>query len=336
MNKNPMISVILPVYNAKKYLDEAINSILTQTFKDFEFIIINDGSTDNSLNIIEHYRKKDNRIVLISRENKGLISSLNEGIKKSKGKYIARMDADDISLSTRFEEQYNFLEKNLDIGVCGTWAEVFKKGSQSRFLKHPITHDELLTRLLFSVPFAHPSIMMRKELFDRYNLEYNLEYKNAEDYKFWLDISKYTKFGNIPKVLFKYRYLESSVSRQADNKRDDERFNTISKIFTEILDQLNIKNSEDENRLHFILGLNERIAKEKLDLKVVNNYIIKIINANKQAQYFDEEFLSRYLVKKYLLVVYYKIKNKDKTFVNAIFYKLFWMAVLNIIKDKVK
>ncbi|HIP11775.1 MAG TPA: glycosyltransferase family 2 protein, partial [Arcobacter sp.] len=103
--KNPMVSVLLSVYNGEKYLDEAIESILNQTYQDFEFIIINDGSTDKSLEIIEKYKKEDNRIVVISRENKGLIYSLNEGISQAKGKYIARMDADDISLATRFEEQ---------------------------------------------------------------------------------------------------------------------------------------------------------------------------------------------------------------------------------------
>ena len=105
----PMISVVMPVYNAEKYLDEAIKSILVQTCKDFEFIIINDGSNDKSLEIIEKYNIQDERIVLINRENRGLIASLNEGIEKTKGRYIARMDADDISLPDRFEKQIEFL-----------------------------------------------------------------------------------------------------------------------------------------------------------------------------------------------------------------------------------
>lgn len=100
MINNPTISVVISVYNGEKYLSEAIESVLNQTYKDFEFIIINDGSTDNSLEIIKKYQNQDERIVLISRENKGLVSSLNEGIEKAKGKYIARMDADDICLST--------------------------------------------------------------------------------------------------------------------------------------------------------------------------------------------------------------------------------------------
>ena len=116
---NPKISVVMSVYNGQDYLDEAIQSILKQTYKDFEFIIINDGSIDKSLEIIEKYKQQDERIVLISRENKGLIASLNEGIEKARGKYIARMDADDISLPNRFEEQLKIMENDKEIVGCG-------------------------------------------------------------------------------------------------------------------------------------------------------------------------------------------------------------------------
>ena len=110
MDNNILVSVILPVYNAQKYLEEAIESIINQTYTNFEFIIIDDGSGDNSLNIINKYQKQDSRILVITRENKGLVYTLNEGINQAKGKYIARMDADDISLSNRFEKQIELLE----------------------------------------------------------------------------------------------------------------------------------------------------------------------------------------------------------------------------------
>lgn len=169
MNTMPLISVVMPVYNAELYLDEAIQSITNQTYKKFEFIIINDGSTDKSLEIIKKYKDEYSRIVLISRENKGLVFSLNEGISKAKGKYIARMDADDISLSTRLEEQVAFMEENQEIGVCGSWVEVFGDNRKNTIWKMPKSNEELKTRLLFSVPVAHPSVMMRKEILDKYN-----------------------------------------------------------------------------------------------------------------------------------------------------------------------
>ena len=121
-----LISVVLPVFNGDKYLSEAIESILNQTYINFEFIIINDGSTDGSLTIIENYRVKDNRIVVISRENKGLIASLNEGIRIANGGYIARMDQDDLSLPTRLEEQVKFMDSN-QLDICGTYVQLFNK-----------------------------------------------------------------------------------------------------------------------------------------------------------------------------------------------------------------
>ena len=336
MSENPMISVVMSVYNGEKYLDEAIESILNQTYKDFEFIIINDGSTDKSLEIIEKYKNQDDRIILISRENKGLVASLNEGIELAKGKYIARMDADDISLPKRFEVQVEFMEKNIDIGVCGTWVEVFGEDRKDTLWKMPPTDEELKPRLLFSVTFAHPSVMMRKELVDKHGLKYKEQYKHAEDYKFWLDFSKHTKFANIPKKLFRYRYLETSVSRVADNAKDEQRYKTISSIFKEVLDELGVKNTEEENRLHFTLGLNERIANEDIDLKFLNSYLNKLIEANKSSKVFHQKYLEQFLAKKFLIVVYYKIKKKDFSFFSAVFYRLFWNGCFDIIKGKLK
>ena len=176
MIDNPLVSVVMPVYNAQKYLNKAIDSILAQTYKDFEFIIINDGSTDNSLQIIKKYQKKDKRIIVKNKKNKGIVAALNDGIKLSRGKYLARMDADDISLPSRFEVQVNFMEKNSKIGVCGTWVEVFGEINKNYLLKFPINNELLKIRLLFSVPFAHPSIMMRRDLVVQYNLQYNKKY----------------------------------------------------------------------------------------------------------------------------------------------------------------
>jgi glycosyltransferase involved in cell wall biosynthesis len=167
-------------------------------------------------------QKRNNRIFLLSRHNKGLIASLNEGCGLASGKYIARMDADDISLPNRFEEQVNFLESNLEIGVCGSWCEVFDNVHKIRQWKLPESDQELRTRLLFSVPFSHPTVMMRKFLFDKHSLTYKDEFKNAEDYMFWLELSKYTKFANIPKVLLRYRCLESSVSRLAEKEKNND------------------------------------------------------------------------------------------------------------------
>ena len=331
---NPLVSVIMSVYNSEKYLAEAIESILNQTYKNFEFIIINDGSTDSSLDIIQEYMKKDNRIVLINRENKGLPYSLNEGIEKVKGKYIARMDADDISLPTRFEEQVKFMEENSKISICGTWAEVFRKDMKTKFLKQPTNNDDMKVRLLFSVCFAHPTVMIRKYILDKYNLKYNLEYVNAQDYELWSRISEVTTMANLPKILLKYRISENSITSVTDSQKIKLRYKLLSDVFNRYIEQLGIINTEEENRLHFTIGLNERISKADINLKFLNSYLNKIIEANKKTKVFDEKYLEQFLAKKFLIVVYYKIKKRDFSFFGAIFYNLFWLASKNIIKDR--
>lgn len=214
-DNKPLVSVIMPVYNGELYLDEAIQSILTQTYKNFEFIIINDGSTDNSLDIIKKYMNKDTRIFLINRENKGLIYSLNEGIKKAKGKYIARMDADDISLPARFEKQIEVMESNA-LDICGChYFEVNENLNYESCFIVPISTDSFRYYLSNTTPFAHPSVIIRKAFLLNNNLLYGqTQYHSAEDYALWISFwDKKAKFGNVDQFLFKYRNFTNSLSK---------------------------------------------------------------------------------------------------------------------------
>lgn len=211
---NPLISVVLPVYNGEKYLSEAIDSILKQTFTDFELIIINDGSTDASLVIAQQYQTEDERIILVSQENIGLVASLNKGIALSKGKYIARMDADDISLANRFYEQVNLLEQGFDL--CGCHFHFITESGQlskSRVVAiDPNFQSVILTR---STPFAHGSVMIRKSFLLDNNLLYSHEkYKSAEDYYLWVQcFEKGAKITNVDEYLFLYRDFDLSLSK---------------------------------------------------------------------------------------------------------------------------
>jgi glycosyltransferase involved in cell wall biosynthesis len=308
----PSVSVVMPVYNAEKYLFEAIQSILEQTFTDFEFIIINDGSEDSSLSIIKEFMRFDERIVLVSRENKGLIYSLNEGFRLSKGQYIARMDADDISLPTRFEKQVKELSSNESVGVCGCWAEVFGENINSHLWKMPIENSALKSRLLFSVPFIHPSVMLEKKLIQKYNLQYNSKYKNAEDYKFWLDFSKITSFSNIPEVLVKYRYHSESVSRLADSKNEKNRFTIISRIHNEVLSGIEMQASDDELWLQFIVSSNERINKHGVDLYKLKSLFDRVVECNKNNRLFDGNYLDKEISRKYFVACVLILKKHKK------------------------
>lgn len=209
-----LISVVLPVYNAEEFLEEAIESILSQTYRNIEFIIINDGSCDKSLEIIEKYASKDERIIVISRENRGLVYSLNEGIKKAKGMFIARMDADDISLSQRFEKQVNLMEKN-SLDICGChYLSICSANEIQALGLVPLTQNMCFLSLASKVPFAHPSVMIRKSFLDDKNLLYGQsKYKTAEDFDLWLRMYEQNAvFGNVNDILFKYRVLDTSLS----------------------------------------------------------------------------------------------------------------------------
>ena len=148
-NNDPNISIIMSVYNSERYLKEAIESILNQTYTDFEFIITDDSSTDSSLRILEKYKNNDERITLIrNSENVGLTVNLNRMMDLARGKYIARMDADDISLPKRIATQYYFMEKNTEIGVCGTHCKSFGIGVKEHIIKRPLLHEEIKINLL--------------------------------------------------------------------------------------------------------------------------------------------------------------------------------------------
>lgn len=206
-----MISVILPVYNGSKFLSNAIDSILNQTFVDFEFIIINDGSTDNSLKIIESYQKKDKRIKIVSRGNKGLIETLNEGFSLAKGKYIARQDDDDVSHLTRFEKQVNFLENNIEYALCGTLYNVVDE--ENNFIrKHYLpSTNENIQKHLFDSCFGHGSVMIRREMILDMKW-YRKEALHVEDYDFFIRIAQKHKVYNIPEFLYEWCFRNNSVS----------------------------------------------------------------------------------------------------------------------------
>lgn len=202
------VSVIMPVYNAERYVASAIESILNQTFTDFEFIIINDGSSYSTAEIVKCYN--DERIVFINNsENQGIVKVLNQGLALCKGMYIARMDSDDISLPQRFEKQVAYLDSHPDVGILGTSMIAFSENHAEKVLKKK--HVTYLDTIL-CCPIVHPSVMMRKSVIEEHNLLYRPEYKHAEDYDLWARAVRYTKIENLPDILLKYRYHDSNIS----------------------------------------------------------------------------------------------------------------------------
>ena len=224
MNSDPMISVVMPVYNGEKFLKEAIESILNQTYKDFEFLIVYDESTDGTLSIIQEFQKRDERVVLVYGDGERIIGALNKGIKKARGKYIARMDADDISLLTRFEKQINHME-SLGLDICGGHSLLIDSdGTINGIGVMPRSHDLCGLSMMFRVPFPHPGVMIRKSFLTDHSLEYGQsKYRTSEDFDMWVRMfSAGAKFGNIDDIVVQYRVLNNSLSAKsiAGSRRD--------------------------------------------------------------------------------------------------------------------
>ena len=259
------ISVLMPVYNTKEeYLRTSIESILSQTFTDFEFIIVNDGSTNNAEEVILSY--KDSRIKYVKQENQGIVGALNNGWSKASGKYIARMDSDDIAYPERFAKQIKFLEENPEYSLVGSWAKIIPSNN---VIKLP--QDIKVMDLLADCMFIHPSIMFRKADFEKFNLQYETGFEYAEDYCLYANAVKHLKMTNLQEVLLDYRvYPENSSS-----KNRDVRIRSSFKVQDLILENL----SNDKNLQEKILNL-AYLKKRKRNKFIESIFSIKNLYKN--------------------------------------------------------
>jgi len=213
----PAISVAMSVYNGERFLDSAIESVLSQTFGDFEFLILDDGSTDGSRQIIESHAARDARIRPILRENRGLVASLNQLLSEARAPLVARMDADDICTPMRFERQVAFLAGHPDHGVVGSWCEDIDELEgpwQNAGLtpRHPVTHEEFLEAIDKGQPLlCHPAVMYRRDVVLSVG-GYHAAFRHCEDLDLWLRLATRTRIANIPEELIRYRHYEDQVS----------------------------------------------------------------------------------------------------------------------------
>lgn len=227
---NAKVSVILPCYNAEKYLEQSILSILNQTYQYFELIIINDGSTDNSTEILEKYAKSDNRIIIINQSNEGIVSALNKGIRISTGKYCARMDADDIAIIDRIEKQVNFLENNPNIFVVGGQGYVIDEdGDKIRPLTVLTNHNDIDRDLLNNFnkkAMIHPAVMFRTHEISMLG-GYREEFIWAEDLDLFLRVSEIGKLANLQDTVLYYRINTNGIT---NTKNSTQRINAIKAV----------------------------------------------------------------------------------------------------------
>lgn len=263
--RNPLISVILPVYNGEEHLTECIESVLSQTFNDFEFIIVDDASTDNTLKILQKFASIDSRIKIFQHKvNQKQTAAANTACQNASGKYIARMDADDIALPHRFKEQVEFMEKNPDIGMIGSWVHIIdNNGNIYEIIKTNTSQGSLGWSLIFDVSFISSSVMMRKDIIEQVGF---YQTRQAEDYDLWSRVSTIANIANLPLVLQQRRVWDGQVSH------------TVTRETHNCTLQIMKKNMQ--------LLLND----SSIDLKLVR--VIRTVMENKQLE-FERDLLPR-------------------------------------------
>lgn len=286
----PKVSVVMPVYKGDKYLSEAVDSILNQTFSDFEFIIICDDPTDETCCIFDKYQQKDSRIKIYYQKRQGLVNSLNMGFSLAKSEYIARMDADDISLPTRFEKQIEFMDNNPEIGICGTWIKTIGD-NPGNVSKHPCDHETIRSKLLFESSVAHPSVIIRKNIFCKNRLFYNPDETYAEDYGLWVRAITRLRFANIPEVLLHYRVHNSTSNI-------DKQQEVASNIRLSQIKGLGINPTNKEFEIHEIISCGKIKPKKEL-LICAKFWLEKLRCANLELKIYPEPVFSNLLGNKW-------------------------------------
>lgn len=282
------ISVVMPAYNAEKYITEAIDSILNQTYTDFEFIIINDGSTDNTEDIILSY--KDERIVYLKNEkNSGIVYTLNRGLDVARGEYIARMDSDDISLPTRFEEQIKYLEKHKNIAVLGTAIKIFGDNIEASVFENSVHPKKAKAELLFSSSLAHPTVIIKKTILDSFNLRYEEDYKGMEDFRLWWRISQYGDIVSLKTPLLNYRRHKSQITASCSPEHKERAKNFLS----ERISIFNITYSDNEFNSLFKYKMNELSNINNDDVENLISLFKKILKSNTKIKYYNQYYLKK-------------------------------------------
>ena len=239
----PLVSVLMSCFNAADWLVESVDSVLRQTFTDFEFVIIDDGSTDGSLAILQRYALQDERIVVVPKANTGLAESLNVGLRCARGEWIARMDADDEMYPDRIDKQVNYLNRNPTVSVVGG-AQLMDLADGTKKINRPPQTDSLIKAGLFvRTTMLHPTVMIRREFLINNGIKYNPDYHLCEDYKIFVDLLYAgAKFANLPEVVNTYDY---STAKSWD-KHHDRMVSALRKIWAENFRRISIVITEND------------------------------------------------------------------------------------------
>jgi glycosyltransferase involved in cell wall biosynthesis len=312
ISETPLVSIVLPVYNGEKYLAESLDSVLAQTYQNWELVIINDGSTDGTENLILGYG--DKRIkYLLNEGNKGIIYSLNRGLLESNGDFIARLDADDIALPFRIQRQVEFLSENTDFALCGTYFQTIdSNGKVLKNVTFPSNNRDAQSYLLLHNCFCHSAIMMRSGIAKE--LKYDEKFLICEDYDLWYRISRTGKILNLPEFATLYRVHDNNMS----TKKSEIMFAHVYKINKRILDDLGIEYSTAELDVHSnALSYNASFFREADKIQTLENWMVKLHAYLKKKNDYNAFLCYKILIEKWIVITY-NTRNFKKMLINKL------------------
>lgn len=291
-SERPLVTVLLPVHNGRDYLQDAIASVLRQTLTDFELLVIDDGSTDGSVDLIRAY--DDPRIRLVVQEqNRGVADTLNHGLSLARGEFIARMDADDICRPERLERQVDLLRRCPDVAVCGSWVEAFE-GAHREVWEAPVTHDAILARMLFVSALYHPTACFRSAFMTDNSLQYASDFPCAQDYDLWARCAAKGRLANLAEVLLEYRLHPGQSARQKSAVRQD----YADRVRFGLLSGLGLHPDEPTLALHRALSLGEPVDMQAFDS--AERWLLSIRDGNSRAGWISDQAMAGELATRWL------------------------------------
>ncbi len=336
--QKPLATVLMPVYNAEKYLKEAMDSVLSQSFEEYEFLIVNDCSKDNSEEIILSYTDARIRYVK-NQKNLGLSGALNVGIDLIETKYMIRMDADDISVPGRFEKLISFMEKNSDVGVYSSALERFER--EVDIWKYPENNDDIKATFLFGSSIAHAPCILRMSVLKEHKMYFRDVHLHIEDYDLWYRLKDVTNFATTQEVLYRYRVVANSITTGHDDTLMERR----KKMYRWVIESFGIVPTEEELEMHISTQYNTKTT-DSVDVKAYRKWMDKIVQVNEANGYFPKEALKRQVDKRWTRFFYLLPDRGFKIVISYFYYSgnikwnqfLYWIKYLvnkNILRKKV-
>ena len=288
----PRVSVIVPFKNCADLIGETIDSVLSQTWTDFELICISDGSTDGSDDVVRSYAARDARVRLLSNENKpGLAGALNTGLAHAGGEFVARIDSDDIMLQNRIAVQARFMEEHPEVAVCGSWVQTFGE-VDGIIWNFPVSHEEICVQMLFHGALAHPAVIIRRQRFEEFGLRYDENFA-AEDYELWTRAARKVRLANVPRILLRYRTHPTSVTTTYRGRL----IASVRRVHERQLHELGLTASAEELDLHWRIS-EWQFEKTPEFRNLAAGWFERLKAANDAAGIFDRDQLARFLSSK--------------------------------------